>query len=193
MTSEFYQNAKGFELSRQELDAVFSDLREIALEKGTSRELTGLQHENGVPLEYSVPIDPGTAQELFHPHDRSLCVEEAILRYQMPSPTEPDEDDTIREYISLTIEAELLASDGITIQEFFVIEKTDDVTKAYIDVNYLDQNSSPVSFAEKHEEPLELSVPETVLTNLIDIIELNRPLMLNDLEALRLLHDALSA
>lgn len=193
MTNEFFQDSKSFELSQQDLQVLLLALQEIAVDQGVSRELTGLQHEGGIPLEYAVVIDPGVIQELFHSHDSSLRVISARLLYQTPSPYEPGADERIMEYAGLTIEAELLASMGVSMEESLAITNLDGVSQASIDVIYYDNEGRVIDVAGKPDETLALVISDTQYASLINAITHTRPFMLDDLEAMHLLIDTLRA
>jgi hypothetical protein len=187
-------DAPEFKLSTVTLNDVFEGICKASVKKGDSKYLYGQKDDKGeVPVQYSIYVDPGVAQNAFHPNDRHTRVKSAVINYQTESDVESIEGEPERqEFATVSLELEMLSQPEISIHEYYTVAKVDGVPDAYVDIEY----SAAAGEAIRVGGLRTIQAEDTFEADFTDIISgddlamLRRPLVIEEIEAMQLLTEA---
>lgn len=183
-------DAPEFLLAHQVLDEAFEKISQTALKVGNSRGLYGEMSETGeFPLEYSIQVDSGAAQHIFHPNDQHNKVENARITHTTVS-------DMLSvaacleavEFVTVCLDVKMLSA-NIHVIEYFTLEKRDGIPNGYLDIDYLGNDEKAI-----RTDTMTPSMDDTAASqdDFLDVVEgntlaLRRPLLIEELEAMQLL------
>lgn len=145
------------------------------------------------PLAYVMPVNGQVVKELFQADDDMMvALEVSELTYAEPHrmyPAEADADFTVYESVALVLRWQLAGSQ-IGLNEYYWLTKHDGIVTATITPEYYEiggQRIGPNDLTQSHE-----TSDEPILDMLVDVNQLDRPLMLDDTEKLYQLIDILN-